>query len=477
MSGAIFAPEISYPAIIAHEMGLQSYEFRTPVFNAFGGLPVNLEHLLRRLEERYGRDINVLELLSAPVRLRGWMDEAEDYWERGGGTRPSFPAGPFHNLASWGMTVDDALFLTAGECQRRCAEPARDNLFNQVPDNAFFRTALTVLNPAQRRELDASTVLDAVAALAGDSGIENLIVNLGSNNALGTITQLRVLPTDERVLDDPIGTRTLFNLWRPEHFADRYRRMAAKLATLDIEHVFLATVPHVTIAPLARGVGRGSEFRLPDDPRYFQFYTYYWINDAAFRPDEHPHLTGEQARVIDETIDQFNATIRDVVEQQQAAGRAWFVVDIADALERIAYRRYQEIGQLPPGGLYVFPPKWLAALRASGLPVLTTEYLTTTQGRLARGGLFSLDGVHATTMGYSLIAHEFIQVMRDQAQVVFRAGVTGAARPDPITINYTRLLQRDTLVRTPPGLLDDGLRILNWLEDWVGLGSILGRLA
>src|SRR5688500_11886283 len=81
MSGAIFATEISYPAVIAYEMGLDTSEFRIPSFQAFGGLPVNLEYLLRRLEERYGRDLNVLELLGAPVRLRGWMDEAEDYWE------------------------------------------------------------------------------------------------------------------------------------------------------------------------------------------------------------------------------------------------------------------------------------------------------------------------------------------------------------------------------------------------------------
>ena len=33
-------------------------------------------------------------------------------------------------------------------------------------------------------------------------------------------------------------------------------------------------------------------------------------------------------------------------------------------------------------------------------------------GALKSGGLIALDGVHPTTCGYSLIAHEFIQVMR-----------------------------------------------------------------
>lgn len=101
MSGAIFATDLSYPAMIAQEMGIPSSQFKFPTFNAFGGLPVNIEFLLRRLEERYGRDLRALEYLGASFRLRGWMDEAEDYWERGGGTRPAHTTGTFHNLASW----------------------------------------------------------------------------------------------------------------------------------------------------------------------------------------------------------------------------------------------------------------------------------------------------------------------------------------------------------------------------------------
>src|SRR3712207_9574527 len=82
MSGAIFTPELSYPAMIAGVMGLDASRFTFPSFNAFGGLPVNLEYLLRRLEQSYGTDLDVLERLGAPFRLRAWLDEIEDYWER-----------------------------------------------------------------------------------------------------------------------------------------------------------------------------------------------------------------------------------------------------------------------------------------------------------------------------------------------------------------------------------------------------------
>jgi hypothetical protein len=209
MSGAVHATDLSFPALIAAEMGLQPEEFRYPTFPAFGGLPVNIEHLLRRLEERYGANLNVLERLSAPIRLRGWMDEAEDYWERGGGTRPQYPAGTFHNLACWGMTVDDALYVTAGHCAERCAEPARDNLFNQIPENAFYRSTLTVLNPSQDEDRMDRTMLGCARDLADDGGIENLLVMLGANNALGTITRMEEPRyTDDRVLEDPLGSRS-----------------------------------------------------------------------------------------------------------------------------------------------------------------------------------------------------------------------------------------------------------------------------
>lgn len=475
MSGAVFATDLSYPAMIAQALGIDSSQFRFPAFNAHGGLPVNIEMLLRRLEQQYGADLDTLELLGAPFQLRTWMDEVEDYWERGAGTQPMHTAGTFHNLASWGMTVDDALYLTAGYCAQRCQEPTTDNLFNQVPENSFFRTALTVLNPAQQPERMDRTALGCARDLAADGGIENLIVALGANNALGTVTRLNVTLTDDRVLADPLAYRNVFNLWRPEHFASLYRNLADELDAIGAERVFLATVPHVTIVPLARGVGTTRADRLPDDPRYFKFYTYFWITDQAFDPTNHPYLTGAQAKEIDATIDTYNATIRQVVTERQARGQQWFIVDLGGALERIAYRRYREIGLEPPGGPYEYPAGWLAALQAEHLPQLTSQYLGVENGQIVRGGLFSLDGVHATTMGYSLLAHEFISVMH-QAGVPFINPVTQAARPDPLDLDYARFLRRDTLVRRPPGLFDDGIRILNWLEDWVGVGSLLAKV-
>lgn len=474
MSGAIFATDISYPAIIAHEMGLRGGRFRYPCFNSYGGLPFNLESYLRRLEERYGESLSNWELLGAGFRLRGWMDEAEDYWERDGGAKPATVDTSYHNLASWGMTVDDVLAIKASDCIERI-RTAEDDLFQQLPEHAFFRTLLRVLNPTQDDNYGNRTVLDRLRDLASDGGIENLIVNLGANNALGTITRLDdgLKETEDDFFKNPLESRSKYNLWKPQHFEKVYKKLAEALDTMDIQRVFLCTVPHVTIAPLARGVGRGLASRM-SDKRYFKYYTYYWITDEVFDPARHPHLTGADAKHIDSYIDRYNQTIRDIAEERQSAGREWFVVDICTALERVAYRRYREVGLEAPGGSYEFPSEWEEALTARGLKELTTEFLQTSEGRVARGGLFSLDGIHPTTMGYGLMAQEVINVMQ-------KAGVpfyfeNGRRRTEPVTVNFERLLRRDTLVRMPPKLMDDILNILKWLEDWVGITALLRAL-
>src|SRR5215210_9528561 len=52
-SGAIFNTDLSWPMIIAREMGWQKF-FRYPNYFGYGGLPLNVEFLIRGLEERLG---------------------------------------------------------------------------------------------------------------------------------------------------------------------------------------------------------------------------------------------------------------------------------------------------------------------------------------------------------------------------------------------------------------------------------------
>lgn len=107
-SCAVFQTGLSYPAIIAHELGWSAH-FRQPSYDGAGGLPLNLEMLLRELEEHCGKDIDWWETPAALFRARRFMDKVEDHWERGAGAAPVSTTAINHNLAVFGWDLRDAL--------------------------------------------------------------------------------------------------------------------------------------------------------------------------------------------------------------------------------------------------------------------------------------------------------------------------------------------------------------------------------
>ncbi len=64
-------------------------EFRYPTFNGAGGLRINLEYILRRLDREYGRDVSWYEVPFVGISLREWMDVAT---AQGGRRRAANPA-------------------------------------------------------------------------------------------------------------------------------------------------------------------------------------------------------------------------------------------------------------------------------------------------------------------------------------------------------------------------------------------------
>ncbi|HEX2356163.1 MAG TPA: hypothetical protein VHI50_06845, partial [Micromonosporaceae bacterium] len=225
-------------------------------------------------------------------------------------------------------------------------------------------------------------------------------------------------------------------------------------------------VPHVTIAPIARGIGDKVEV----GSRYFPYYTRPWIPEARFNPEQDPHITAPMARAVDAAIDMYNDAIQNTVEQARTGSdgtaRDWYLLDIAGLLDRLASRRYIKDVNARPGWWTPYPlPARLTTLD----PVPDSQFLTgNAKGGRATGGLFSLDGVHPTTIGYGIIAQEMINIVR-LADVEFFHG-KGAPRSDPVNVDFDGLILRDTLISRPPQNLDAGLEILGWADetvDWV----------
>lgn len=457
-SGAVHRTELSSAAIVAHELGWAG--LRRPSYPGVGGLPLNLELLLRELAQRFGERLDWWELPMALFAAREFMDRVEDYWERGAGAAAPALREIKHVLAVYGWDLRDALERTAAQALAEIKPPS-DDLVDQFVSHHHARATLRVL-PTRTNGDAARTAFDAAATLGEQGegttdGIETMLVFLGANNALGSMTQLRVAWSGEGY--NNLHHKRSFTVWRPSHFAAELALVAQRVEQVRARHVIWCTVPHVTIAPIARGVGerkRGS--------RYYQYYTRPWISDREFDPRRDRHVTGEQARAVDSAIDQYNEAITTRVAEARRSGRDWYLLDVAGVLDRLADRRYVQDPSARPEWWTPYPlPSELAALR----PAPDTRFLTVVDGRRASGGLFSLDGMHPTTIGYGIIAQEIIRVME-------RAGVQfiqpdGRARPSPVDVDFRRLIRLDTLVTHPPTSLTSALSVLRWLDEALDL--------
>ncbi|HVR64345.1 MAG TPA: hypothetical protein VMU50_20735 [Polyangia bacterium] len=460
-SGAIFNTEISYPRIIAWELGWGD-QFRDPRYGGPGGLPINIELLIRRLEQQFGDKVDWWELAHAAFSLRSIMDEIEDYWERGPGAQPPTLAGINHNLGMYGWDLRDAMSRTSAICRRAIVTP-KDDWISQIVENASDRAALRVL-PAYSGEGPGMSTVDAAEALGEDGGIETLIVFLGANNALGAVIDLEVTWSQAGASGEDyrdLQKKAAFTVWDPLHFKAELVELDRRIRAINAQHVIWGTVPHVTIAPLARGVGS----KVRPDSRYFPYYTRPWIDDASFDPADDPHLTENEARAVDSAIDQYNDFIVAGVAQARREGHDWYLLDVAGILDRLASKRYIDSPAARPAWWrpYDLPPA-LAALS----PRPNSWFFQSGPDGRQQGGLFSLDGVHPTTIAYGIVAQEFINVMQ-LAGVPFFFGDGRTLRPGSVKVDFQRLIALDTLIKDPPRSLSNDLRLVGWFDQKIDL--------
>ncbi|MGH2704432.1 MAG: hypothetical protein ACRDJ4_04865 [Actinomycetota bacterium] len=457
-SFAIADTHLSWPAIVAKYAG---FPFRFPRYPGppeCPGLPLNLEAVARHLQNAapgslldVGRDVLLLQ------RLRSLMDKVEDYWERGEGADLLEETGRGrvnHNLAIWGWDVRDALSRTVGMLRGRIhsARGRRDAIFRQIPSDAGERSGLITLAGGDDRDTPISLARRLGEEGGWDQpGIETLIVALGGNNVLGTVLNFTVKWTEEASYAyRDLEAKSVFNAWLPTHFASEFDELAAEVETVNARHVIFFTVPHVTIAPMVRGIGN----KMPGD-RYFARYTRPWIGDEVFSANRHPCLTGEQLRVLDFAVDQYNDHIVERVRRARRAGRDWRVLDIAGILDRLAYRRFLIDQEAQPEWWtpYTQPDAYLELS-----PQPDTRFFRSDRfGRFA-GGLFALDGVHPSTIGYGIVAREVMRVMSD-------CGVA-LNQPEP---DFKELIAADRLIAEPPTRISSMLEFVELANRTVDL--------
>ena len=225
------------------------------------------------------------------------MDEIEAYWERGAGEHPAgAPPSATTTSAIYGWDLRRrAARGSAASLSAPTSRTPRTTLVKQVVQNATGRAALRVLAPGSARPGAAHAVRHGgwrwrarhAERRRGD-GIETLIVMLGANNALGDDRRSSSVagPSDE-LLRGARGQGQHYTVWQPEHFRQELARVVKQRPRLPraARHP-RCTVPHVTIAPIARGVGTKKQ-RLA----LLRDYARPWVTDARFDPDrdDAPH--------------------------------------------------------------------------------------------------------------------------------------------------------------------------------------------
>jgi hypothetical protein len=445
MSGAAAKTELSYSTIIAEALKIENYNYHKWEEHK---LKFDLEKIFRALDEKYGSDIRFLEWIGATKTISDILDEAEDYYERGHGKigkSINQQADYYDNCAVEGMDIGDAWMVTPKICfdmVRLDGKSSKDNWFSTASE-PFYRNAYRVLNPNAKAEFNDYSAISWLEHVASNEGIENVLVWLGANNALGTIFNLKINQTPgdgKRTLEVNRKTRQEWNLWHPKDFKAEYSELINRITDALTKNkclnynVFLGTVPLVTIAPLLRGFG---EERLVRDPsgrtqrdfRYYQYYTYFPLADhVAIKSDK--VLKFSEALFIDKTIIEFNKIIKELVDNKNAdLGRKVFnIVEVSDALTDLAWKRNSGAPpyQLPETLKWFYPP------------IDTKYYNTTPDGKITAGGFFSLDGVHPTAIGQGIIASEFLKIMNEVNAV-----------DNGVILNWEKIIADDTLRNKP----------------------------
>ena len=166
--------------------------------------------------------------------------------------------------------------------------------------------------------------LDWLEYHAAREGVENLILWLGANNALRTVLTLKIVETPNAPdcrpgrLSYDQRREQAWNLWHPKDFEDEYSELMKRINAIKQNnrypdwHVFIATVPNVTIIPLIKGVGPSS--KRGEKGHYYKYYTYFPFSEG-FTEETGLRLSREEAVYIDECIEQYNEFIKDCIQQ------------------------------------------------------------------------------------------------------------------------------------------------------------------
>lgn len=449
-NGGVYRTDLNFPNFL-RKCWNPVPNFDQPRFTAQAGIPLNLEVLARGISDEFGNSIEWNEYLPAISHLYTTLKRVKKYWEGGIKSLNRQREAPYHNQSVWGFSMNDSWVVTEQNSREHIeTQPETFSIFDMLPDHAMYITSRLVLNPSFGEKFKNHTQIDNIQYLQDQRGIENLIVTMGHNNIIGAVSDLKLIFSKEEELEKFPSERN-YTIYRPEHFEIEFRKLAEKVSKIGAERVITQTIPYVTIPPVTRGVNLNGSSQ--QNIGYFDYYTRFWIWDSDFNPDIHPHLTKEDAITLDQHVDEYNTIIREVAEEY-----GWITVPLNRYVSGIARRRLGGKKRIP------YPPEFQEAMARnpmtnhlvsdSDMPKLSTDYLRIDEesGKVFKGGIFSLDGIHPTTIGYGLVAYIYKKTMEEHGIEFDRS------------LDWDHIISSDTLVTDPPYILIELRNFLRFLS-------------
>ncbi|MBU0488162.1 MAG: hypothetical protein KKA07_04845 [Bacteroidetes bacterium] len=428
---------------------LNQRDFQEPDTH-YCGLPVSLEEIIDSFElySGFGSRRKTLNFVS---------ESASDIYQRKAlefDDRIGFSAKKmsdeklpyFHNLSICGSTMADLWTLTSRVCNKEHSADARCQ-HTELPISGFYKAAGHVLNPKAKKDFQDFSALKWLEyhhlENPADNGVENLVVWAGTGNILNTIIDMVICPTpgSEKLrphhLETPDRRAMSWNLYHPSDFEAEYSELLERIDKVMSKNssawkVVLCNIPHITIFPFIKGVGKEfSVSRNGKQKTYFKYYTYFPFEyECAFQSSH--KLTLKEVLLIDETIDSYNASIQLLVEKMNKRHKKnrYHIADINSMLDQIAIKRngyaVKFNGYAIPSGIFPVPD--------------TKFYYSDESGSIKQGGIFSLDGVHFSSYGKAMIAKEILCYISK-----YQSGQSSAQQA-----SWANFIRTDRLFSNPP---------------------------
>ena len=249
---------------------------------------------------------------------------------------------------------------------------------------------------------------------------KQLLINIGSNNGLWNMC-LNALPNAQFYFGKSYGP----NAGLPKDYSDytQIYELAEALAKLPAEtEVYFNSLGRPRCVGNLMPEGNTGD---PNHDDYLQWYEHAgagyfdtYENRFALSPTAYGRITGDQMKAMDDYVAGVNAKIQGIL-QAEVKGPKLVFVDMYKLLSDNDAKHYGD------GAAFIADNKRISNNMFESGPL----------GGFRMGGVFGLDGMHPTTVGYGLMAQAVLAAMGNASRIDLEA-----------------LCDADTLIQNAPAL-------------------------